>query len=120
MKQKIKDIDPKDYETIRNKLIDTARKKICITYSEVGSLINLDMNESLDRNKLAYIIGEISKAEHNEGRPMLSALVVHKDNKICGVGFFKLAKELGLHTYKEDIEFLGKECKKLYEYWSKN
>jgi hypothetical protein len=43
---------------------------------------------------LHEILGEISTTKFNEGKEMLSVLVIRKDTRICGEGFFSLAKNL--------------------------
>ena len=52
---------------------------------------------------------------------MLSAIVVHADDRTPGRGFFNLARELGLLHGQDDLaemEFFINEVKKVHHYWS--
>jgi hypothetical protein len=54
------------------------------------------MSEASDRHEIGELLGYISKAEAAQGRPMLSSLVIHKDDYLSiGSGFYKAAKETG-------------------------
>jgi hypothetical protein len=44
------------------------------------------------------ILDEVSRAEDDNGRGMLSVVVVTRETSLPGDGFFKLAKELGRDT----------------------
>ena len=64
------------------------------------------------------ILGEISTDEHDSGRPLLSVVVVHKENHRPGEGFFNLAKELGKQKPDEDdVTFYAKELKSVFDWW---
>ena len=56
---------------------------------------------------------------------MISVVVVRKDDKMPGLGFFKLAKALGVmkHSVKpweNRVEFFAAEHKKTVKYWRKS
>jgi hypothetical protein len=90
----------------RNALIRVARNKNVITYSEVGKITELNMENPAHRNELAEILGEISWHEHDNDNPLLSAVVVHAgDNKMPGKGFFDLAREAGRQRPGLDFGF---------------
>ena len=65
-----------------------------ITYSEL-TLEVTSINFDPDDLAFHHILGEVSEEEDIAGRGMLTAIVVLKDTKIPGSGFFKLAKKLG-------------------------
>jgi len=101
-------------EIIYNKLREVARQETLISYEKVGKLVGLDMDNWPDRNELAGRLGEISTKEHEAGRPMLSAVVVHKGGVDPGKGFFTLAKELGTYFGPDEV-FHAQELKAVYE-----
>ncbi|GAH87373.1 unnamed protein product, partial [marine sediment metagenome] len=87
---------------IRNMLIKAAQQRKVVYYSEVGEAVNLSMGNPHQRAELGRILSEISSEEHDNGRPLLAAIVVHKDNKKPGEGFFKLARNIGKQKPDED------------------
>lgn len=106
------------HQNIYERLKQVARAGDLITYSEIAPLAGLNMESQVDRNKIGDILGDISTNKHN--RPMLSAIVVHKDGGLPGEGFFNLARSLGLHhAHGEfaDMEFFVQEVKKVHSYW---
>ena len=52
------------------------------------------------RKEIGKILGDISRHEHKNERPLLSSLVIRIDDKTEGDGFFKLAEELGFGNWK--------------------
>ena len=106
-------------EKIYDRLVEAARAKSVVYYSQIGDLLNLTMDNPCHRNELAHILGEISSKEHQEGRPLLSAVVVHKENLRPGKGFFILAKELKKQKPEEDDDrFYVAELQRVFEQWS--
>jgi len=109
------------HEVIHEKLKEAARAKPerLLYYSDIAPLSGLDMAFQEDRNKMAEILGDISTYEHDRGRPLLSAVVVHRgDPQLPGDGFFKLAMSLKLIRPGQDrAMFWAEELKKVYEYW---
>jgi len=99
-------------------LKDTARRKGVITYSEIAPLANLDMSNVDHREEMGKILGIISTYEHQQGRPMLSAIVVHREDNMPGKGFFQLAETLGLLKARQDkIGFWCKEVARVHNSW---
>ena len=98
-------------------MISQAKKQNTISYSElVDQLTTIDL-EAHD-TRLGTLLGEISTREDNEGRGMLSVIVVHKTGDMQpGPGFFELASELGRDT--SDIEECWiEELNNVFDYWS--
>jgi hypothetical protein len=108
---------------IYKKLQDVARNKQLITYHEIAPMANLNMELQKDRTEIGRILEGISRYEHDNGRPMLSAVVVHSHDQQPGTGFYNLARDLGLlHSSSEDkkLIFFSTELKKVYETWEGN
>ena len=87
------------------------------TYSDIAPLAELDMDTPSHRDEIGQLLGEISKYEHSQRRPMLSAVVIHRDNNMPGMGFFKLARELGAYTGSDDLKFYLDELKRVHQHW---
>jgi hypothetical protein len=71
------------------------------------------------RNLFHDMLGNISRYEHNKGRPLLSVVVVKKGSYFPGDGFYTLAKdELKKQKPWEDNDsFAINERKALFERW---
>ncbi len=109
-------------QQIYERLKEVAINGKLITYGEIAPLVNLNMENPDDRNKMAQILGDISTHEHEQGRPMLSAVVVLAEIGYPGDGFYALARELGLHHGKkefENLDFFVQELKRVYACWGK-
>jgi hypothetical protein len=109
------------HQEIYERLKEVARNGDLITYSEIAPLAGLDMENQADRTRMGEILGEISTFEHQNGRPMLSSLVVLAGIGYPGEGYFNLARHLGLHHGKgefEDLDFFVQEVKRVHGYWS--
>ncbi len=79
-------------------LVERAKNRSMIPYSELVAQIESINLQPHDKRFFAFL-GEISTAESQAGRGMLSALVVHKSGDMQpGPGFFELATELGKDT----------------------
>ncbi|HWP91546.1 MAG TPA: hypothetical protein VNN20_05050 [Thermodesulfobacteriota bacterium] len=97
---------------IRNILRDRARKRQLITYSELAEKLTHVTIEP-PYHPLYWMLGEISTTEHNAGRPLLSAIVVRRDDNMPGNGFFELADELG-YDISDDTLFWADQLKKVF------
>jgi hypothetical protein len=86
---------PPPHPQIYQKLTESAHQGALVTYGELVPLAHLNLASPADRNTLSEMLGEISTCEHDHGRPMLSAIVVHAEDGQPGRGFFNLARELG-------------------------
>jgi hypothetical protein len=79
----------------RTILEEVARKKRRpMYYSELSSKIT-SITFQPDSHDLHGLLGQLSEDSEAEGKGMISALVVHKEDGRPGNGFFTLAKELG-------------------------
>lgn len=110
---------------IRSKLIELARLRSTWSYSQLNDQRQLGLNSSnlLDRDLIGEWLSEVSIHEFNNGRPLLTCLITHKNGlREQEDGFYKLCEEL----YGEDREILKANKKweneliaDCYEYWLK-
>ena len=50
------------YET----LVAAARRRVVLSYSQVGPTLHLNFESPADRNRIGHLLGEISRYEHAE------------------------------------------------------
>lgn len=106
------------HSDIYEKLGSVAQSRGTIAYGEVAPLAGLDMSNPADRNEIARILGEISTYEHEQGHPMLSAVVVLNDSGLPGTGFFTLAGDLGKFDGTDDLAFFAGELRRVHDHWA--
>ena len=105
-------------QIICDKLKEVARAQDSIYYQQVGDLVGLHMDDPGDRVVIAQLLDDINReevAEHD--RPMLSAVVVRKEDDIPGPGFFKCAQKLGRYTVGPELDFYCEELQRVYDAW---
>ena len=112
------------HKNIRHTLIECAKQRgHTISYTEIGKLAELNMDNIADRNRLAEILGDISSSEHDAGRPLLSVLVVHggdDSTQMPGKGFFNLARGASeMKPEDDELAFFIQELNRVNDYWSK-
>jgi hypothetical protein len=72
---------------------------------------------------LAALLGQINVLEHEEGRPLISAVVVSKDTGQPGVGFWNLAEAAGFKigdTLEQREAFWLDELTACHAFWCKH
>lgn len=107
------------HEPIYEELKRIARRREMITYSGIAPLAGLDMENPADRDAIRQLLGMISTYEHQHGRPMLTAIVVHKQDNIPGHGFFELAQHLRLLRPGADaLAFFCGEVARVHATWT--
>jgi len=112
------------YPKVFCRLIQAALARQPIHYEDVAAIMNLQGRGQHMSKETGHMLGEISEDEHNQGRPMLSAVVVQKTGKekVPGDGFFTLACQL--HKLEENATteqkkvFWENELNQTYEKWS--
>ena len=77
----------------------------------------------LDPHSTAFaaLLGQINVLEHDAGNPLISAVVVSKDEMKPGVGFWSIAAELGYDVGADDRrreEFWLNSLKQCYTRWA--
>jgi hypothetical protein len=102
----------------REILLDVARREDTIAYSDLVARLGAI---TLDPHSYAMraFLGEISTAEHDEGRGMLSVVVVYKyGDQMPGPGFFDLGRSLG-YKFRDETEFWVEQLHRVYRVWSR-
>jgi hypothetical protein len=112
-------------DRVRRRLQQLARQERTIPYSDLVSELAAAGHIHIEPTHpaVAGILGQVSVLEHEEGRPMVTAVVVHKTGDMApGPGFCNLARELG-HTVPSgkdgELEFWSGELARCFDYWAK-
>ena len=108
------------YDELYRTLKDIARRQTTIHYEDIAPMLDLDIHDPADRVRIGQILGDISRKEHDVGRPMLSAVVTLKGDERPGTGFFELGQELGLAAGTDNERFFIRELKRLHAYWAQH
>jgi hypothetical protein len=114
--------------SIRTYLIELARQKAnqTVTYQKLSDDCNLGFNmreNPHERKEIGSLLGDISRFEFEQKRPLLSALVIRFGDNSEGDGFYQLAEELGLGNWKKlkkEGLFEAIEIGKCIAFWSDN
>ena len=93
----------------------TAKAETVITYGELAERIEA-VSYAPNSPGLTDQLCAISRAENHAGRGMLSAVVIRKDSKKPGTGFFQLARALN-REYHHEREFWKGELAKVHDAW---
>ncbi len=113
----------KEYLLVYSLLISAAQHRGIITYKDVAKIMGLPLTGQDMGQKTGRLLGEISKEEERNHRPMLSAIAVGYGAR-PGKGFFGLAEELGRleeHANRQAREaFWTAECKTVYDAWAED
>ena len=80
------------HDSVRDALIRRACARRTITYSELAQRVGLPLQPYILSRHLPGLLDDISMAEHDEGWPLLSVLVLRKADGLPGVGFFRLVR----------------------------
>lgn len=110
-------------QNLYDELLRLGRARRLAAYSDVSPLVGLSMEREEDRDEIARLLGEIAVHEHGQGRPMLTALVVHRGNdNNPGEGFFAIAQELGLYNGSRDqitrLTFWANQVTEVHNHWA--
>ena len=106
-------------EIIYQAIKQVAKNEVTTYYSDIAPLVGLDMSYEPDRNIMSNILDKISKNEHENGKPLLSAVVILRDKNIPGDGFFGMAQEVGVYNGGDKDQFWASELWRVYNYWAK-
>jgi len=105
---------------VRERLLEVARARELIYYSDLAEALGIETDNPYFAAPIGKILGRISKDEVAAGRPMLSAVVVSKDTKLPGKGFFSLGQALEqTRPGEEEVTFATRQVKLVHEYWSR-
>jgi len=101
---------------VRGILVECAKRRNFITYSQLVPRITAFKVE-FRGPCLDALLAEISIAEEQHGRGLLSVLVVHKiEDRRPGQGFYELAVHLG-HHLPDTTYFWVYEFNRVFDYW---
>ena len=92
------------------------RQEKLITYRKL-------MNEmgGPGRGYIAEVLEEVSSSENANGRPLLTALVVHSSDNLPGYGFWQIRvipDSIKIASETQKLAFWKQECEKVQTYWS--
>ena len=108
-------------QKIYDRLQEIAKSLGTITYSDIAPLANLSMDNEDDRNAISIILEEIAKHEESNQRPMLTAVVIHREDNIPGEGFFQIAQKFarynGSRNQNNRLRFWIDALNSVHEYW---
>jgi hypothetical protein len=83
------------FARVRAALIEAARDRRLLSYQDVADIMGYS-GKGVEMGRRVGAMGDaINKFEHDEGRPMLSALIVKSGTRMPGEGFYIGAIELG-------------------------
>ena len=99
--------------------VKVARRGGTTFYSAIAPLVGLDMSVAADRATISGYLDQISRSEYLKGRPLLSAVVVRKDQSQPGKGFFDLVHELGLHDGDGNDRYWARELGRVHQHWGR-
>jgi hypothetical protein len=85
---------PKYRGSVPYMLVYAAHTGTTVFYEDIAALLGIQQPGSHMAVETGRVLGEISEAEHEAGRPMLSAVAGGVSGQ-PGEGFFGLAQELG-------------------------
>lgn len=110
-------------QVLYDELVRIATAEELTFYSLVSPLVDLSMDNGEDRDEIARLLGEIAIHEHEQGRPMLTSLVIHKgDDNNPGEGFFSIAVDIGLYSGSRDqlerVTFWANQVRQVHNHWS--
>ena len=61
---------------------------------------------------------EINSYEHEQGHPVLSAVVIQKDSHMPNKHFFEFCRDIGLLKGEDEDEFYIRELRKVHVFWA--
>ena len=111
-----------EYYKAYSALIYAAKDQKKLNYADVAKIMGISEIGNYMGAETGHLLGEISENEHNNERPLLSAVVVKSNIGIPGDGFFTLARQL--HKLEENTTpeqkklFWKNELNQIYEKWS--
>ena len=112
----------KAYLRVYALLIEAARFRGTVTYSDIARIMGLPERGSWMGKMTGRMLGSISVRERSCGRPMISAVAVSSTNRQPGFGFFVLAEQFGEIApdlgAQERIAFWEAERDRVYAEWS--
>lgn len=103
-------------EEMWHALVERAKVEDLIYYSDLADNIRTIRLEP-HSYAMSTMLLEAAIEEENAGRPMLTAVVVHKEDGWPGPGFYNAAEKVSRDT-SDPEKCWSEELKKVYAYWS--
>lgn len=112
-------------DRIRRKLIQIAREGNMIYYSDLNQELDLGFDFKIKHHQkmIGELLGEISESEYEKSRPLLSSLVIRKNDKEQGDGWYKLCSRLfgkPVEYYRNNKEFEKEKIEDCYTFWQQD
>jgi hypothetical protein len=101
-------------EAMRVELIELAKQKRIVTYSELALLLPVYIHPG--SYNFTRLLSQVCVAEEAAGHGLLCALVVSKATGIPGAGFFRGAAERGYDASNPD-EYWQAQLERVFAYW---
>jgi len=116
-------------QRVRQYLIEEKAKKADLDRPFKATITYMDLCQAIDPDQqywsyprfrgIGKVLARISTFEHQQGRPMLSALVVRSSDYQAGIGFAGLGRDLGYHIQPgQERAFWRQEVEKVVRYWT--
>jgi hypothetical protein len=83
------------------------------------NFLRLDVDICGRSHALRAFLNQVSTAEYDQGRGLLTAVVVYRSgDQMPGPGFFELARSLD-YRFDDETEFWLAELRRVYQAWSR-
>lgn len=99
-------------------IIEAAKDKRNIAYSEVMSHLDLNYKMSNDRNRMGVILGLLSARYYDEWEVIISSIVVRKGTDEPSEGFYGFLQSYGIKV-DDDETFHKKAQKRVWKFFDK-
>lgn len=104
---------------LRERLTDVARRRAVTYYGDICGLFGLDgIRGEVDVARISAGLGDLARAEHEAGRPLLPAVVINRELNNPGPGFFTVAREVGRFQGRDELAYWTQELNAVHEYWA--
>lgn len=110
-----------DIDHLRNYLVEVARRKDVVTYGQLAHDFGYTIGSTYDATQWGSLLGHLSTVENDAGRPLLSVIVVNKQDNLPSGGFWDMAQNVGRYgglTPEDRVAFAINEMKNVYRYWT--
>ena len=98
---------------LRSAIMDAAWERRMTSYGEIASKVSAVHLEPYS-TLMNHLLGAILEEERVAGRPLLTALVTHKDgDKEPGEGFYSMARRLG-YVFNEPFVFWSTQVQQVF------
>jgi hypothetical protein len=99
---------------LRDAILKAAWERRMTTYGEIASCVSVTAVEPFS-SLMNHLLGAILNDEHNAGRPLLTAIVTHKEgDKEPGTGFYDMARSLG-YRFDDPLVFWATQVQEVFK-----